>query len=62
MERGKPLLPDEIAKAAREKWLKYRGQQAEKGREKGSEEERTQRAERTKDKQRDHTPDDDFSL
>jgi hypothetical protein len=62
MERGKPLSPDEIQKAAREKWLKYREQQAEKGKEKGSEAEHSQELERTRDKKRDHTPDDDFSL
>ena len=34
-ERGKVMSPDEIQKAAREKWLKYREQQAEKGKGKG---------------------------
>jgi len=61
-ERGKAMSPDEIQKAAREKWLKYREQQLEQGKGKGNDAEHTLELERKKDKSKKHTPDDDFSL
>jgi len=54
--------PDAIQSEAREKWLKYREQQAEKGRGKGLDTEHSTELERAKDKSKKHTPDDDFSL
>ena len=54
--------PDAIQSEAREKWLKYRDQQAEQGKGKGSETGHSQERDRTRDKARTHTPDDDFSL
>jgi len=61
-ERGKVLTPDEIQKSARAKWLRFREQQAEKGKGEGLDTEHTTELERAKDKSKKHTPDDDFSL
>jgi ATP-dependent exoDNAse (exonuclease V) alpha subunit len=61
-EREKSMTLEERQQAARDKWLKYREQQAEKGKGKGSDAENRPDQERTRDKKRDHTPDDDFSL
>jgi len=59
-QKGKS--PDTIQSEARQKWLKYREQQAERGRGKGSETGKSQERDRTQDKSKKHTPDDDFSL
>ena len=63
-EHGRAMSPDEIQKAAREKWLKYREQQAEKGKgqDKGLDADHSAELERTRGKSKNHTPDDDFSL
>ena len=59
---GRP--PWGLQAAAREKWLKYREQQLEKGQRKGRdiEADPSKELERTKDRPKKHTPDDDFSL
>ena len=62
LERGQSASPEEIQKAAREKWLRYRELQAEKGKGKGRESDHSTELERTRDKSKKHTPDDDFSL
>ena len=59
---AKSMSPDETQKAAVEKWLKYCERQAEKGRAKGLDSDHSAELERTRDKSKDHTLDDDFSL
>ena len=61
--RGQAWTPDEIQKAAREKWLAYHEQQLEKGQRKGHdiEADQSKKLARTKDRSKKHTPDDGFS-
>ena len=63
-QRGKALTPDEIQRAARAKWRRYREPQLEKGQGKGRdiEADQSKELERTEDRSKKHTPDDEFSL
>ena len=59
---GRP--PWGLQAAAREKWLKYREQRLEKaqGKDHDGKADQSKELERTKDRSKKHTPDDDFSL
>lgn len=61
---GKALAPDGFQKAAREKSLKYRERRHEKNQRKdyGIDSDQAEERDRTSDRSKKYTPDDDFSL